>query len=225
MRVLIIEDEPEIAAMLAATLRGDGFSPDVTRDPEEARAALRLGEYLVVLLDRRLDVADGLSLLPDIRARQPRASVLVVSALGDVADRICGLDAGADDYLVKPFDGDELLARIRASLRRPRTEVDAPPVRCGELVYLPRDGAFRVREAELALRRRERAILEVLIRRARRVVLREALVRAVYAFDEEPSSNTLDAQISRLRRKLSAAGAAVSLHAVRGVGYVLDEAE
>lgn len=223
MRALLVEDEPEMAALLARELAREGFAVDRAVAVEEASAALRLGSYALVLLDRRLGDGDGLSLVAEVHGTQPGAGIIVLSALGAVPDRVAGLDAGADDYLAKPFDMDELRARIRAALRRGRPAAGMPPLRCGGLEYRAEGREFLVRGEPLLLRRRELALLEALVARARRVVRRDALVAQVYAFDEEPSENTLEAHLSRLRRRLEAVGAGVTIRPVRGVGYILDD--
>lgn len=222
MRALLVEDEAEMVGLLSRDLARQGFAVDAVGRHDEAEAALAIGRYALVLLDRRLADGEGLSLLRSIRARQPGAAVIVVSALGTTAERVGGLDAGADDYLAKPFDGDELRARIAAALRRVRGDAGAPPLRCGRITFDREQRSFAVDEAPLPLRRREAALLEALIRRAGRVVQRETLVAEVYGFEEEPSSNTLDAHLSRLRRRLDALGSGVRIHPVRGVGYLMD---
>jgi two-component system OmpR family response regulator len=223
MRVLLAEDEPEMAALLTAALRAEGLAVDVVSSVEEGRAALSIARYRLVVLDRRLDDGDGLELLRDLGAAPGRAAVLVLSALDDAGERVVGLNAGADDYLGKPFDSDELRARIRAALRRCGPTVQAAPIRCGRLAYLPDTRELMLAGEPLELRRREAALLEALMQRVRRVVQRATLINEVYGFDEEPASNTMDAHISRLRRKLDELDAQVQIHAVRGIGYVLDE--
>lgn len=221
MRVLLAEDEPEMADLLEAALRDEGLVVDRVASVEEGRAALSLARYRLIVLDRRLQDGDGLQLLRDL-GPSARPSVLVLSALDDAGERVVGLNAGADDYLGKPFDSDELRARIRAALRRGGPVGHAPPIRCGRLAYLPDSRDLLLGDAPFRLRRREAALLEALMLRVRRVVQRSVLVNEVYGFDEEPSSNTLDAHISRLRRKLEDRQAGVEIHAVRGIGYVLD---
>jgi DNA-binding response OmpR family regulator len=224
MRALVVEDEPEMAALLEGELSRQGFAVDSTPSLDAAAAALRLGAFALVLLDRRLADGDGLHLMREIRTRQANAAVIVLSALADAGDRVAGLDAGADDYLAKPFDSDELRARISAALRRTRNEQHALVLRCGHVSFEGETRSFAVHGVPTLLRRREAALLEALIRRARRVVPREVLTTEVYSFDDEPSSNTLDAHISRLRRRLQRLDAGVVIHPVRGVGYLLDEA-
>ena len=147
-------------------------------------------------------------------------SIIVLSARGEVLDRIAGLDEGADDYLIKPFALEEMLARIRAVRRRP-TELGVEEIRVGTLVFDMTNDEARVGEIRLDLARRELRVLAALVKRRGRTVQREALEQAVYGFDDEVQSNTLDSHISRLRRKLTEAGAEIEIHAIRGVGYLL----
>ncbi|ASD26211.1 response regulator transcription factor [Brevundimonas diminuta] len=222
MRALLIEDEPEMARLLARTLADEGLTVDRAASLEEARAALAIAEYRLLVLDRRLEDGDGLELLRTMSPRPGRPAVLVLSALHAAEERVHGLDAGADDYLGKPFDTDELSARIRAALRRGGSAAETPPVICGRLAYCAASREFTVGGEPLHLRRREAKLLGTLIQRVRRVVQRATLINEVYAFEEEPSSNTLDAHISRLRKRLDDVDAGVVIHPVRGVGYILD---
>ena len=224
MRILLVEDDPGIAAGLAARLEADGFTVDRAGDLGEAIEAVLGAPYRAVLLDRRLPDGDGLGLLPVLRTRKPAPPVLLVTALDDIPDRVAGLEAGADDYLVKPFAYDELRARLLTRIRRTPTEPPAPPLRIGRLCYDLQSREARVEDRPLHLPRRELAILDSLVRRAGRVVMREHLEAEVYGYDDEIQSNALEAHVSRLRRRLSEAEAGVVLHGVRGVGYMLGAA-
>jgi DNA-binding response OmpR family regulator len=221
VRVLLVEDEPELGATLAARLNGEGFVVDHMSSLGEAIEAVMGADYRAVLLDRRLPDGDGLSLLPVIRTRKSPPPVIVLTAMDDVPDRVAGLDAGAEDYLLKPFAYAELLARLRVLLRRSGVEALANRVTLGRLEYDLSAREPSVAGTSLVLPRRELAILETLMRRAGRVVLREHLEAQVYGFDDEISSNALEAHVSRLRRRLADARAGVILHGVRGVGYML----
>lgn len=223
MRVLLVEDEPDMSALVARNVGAAGFAVDRVASVADADAALAVARYALVLLDRRLPDGDGLTLMRHIRRAQPGVPVIVLSALDGVVERVRGLDEGADDYLSKPFDTDELLARIRAALRRPGAE-DAPPILCGRLGFNPSTRMVTIDGAPLALKRRELAVLESLVRRVGRVVQRDTLIEEVYGFDDDIQSNTLDAHVSRLRARLAELGADVLIHPVRGVGYLLDRA-
>lgn len=223
MRVLLVEDEPDLGDAVAERLRRDGFVVDRAASLGTAAEAVLGADYRAVLLDRRLPDGDGLSLLPLLRTRPEPAPALVITALDDVPDRVAGLDAGAEDYLVKPFALDELLARLRVLLRRRGAAAGAaePRVRLGALDYQPGRREARVGATALAVPRRELAVLDLLARRAGRVVLREQLEGAAYGYDDEVGPNALEAIMSRLRRRLGDAGAGVELRGVRGVGYLL----
>jgi len=180
------------------------------------------GSYDLVLLDRTLPDGDGLSLLPVLRETHPGLPVIVLSARGEVTDRIAGLDNGADDYLIKPFDVDEMFARIRAVRRRP-ADLASEEIHVGALVFDVTNDEASVGGVRLDLTRRELRVLASLVRRRGRTVLREALEQAVFGFDDEVQSNTLDSHISRLRRKLAEANAGIEIHAIKGVGYLLKD--
>lgn len=219
MRILLVEDEVEMAAALRAALARRGFVVDRVRTLEDAHLALKEPGVRAVLLDRRLPDGDGLSLLPVLRAMTDPPPVIVLTALGQTMERVEGLDAGADDYLVKPFELDELLARLRAVARR-RAGAAVEPLTLGALSFDTVHREAQVSGNPLQLPRREIALLDVLLRRAGRVVLRETIEAALFGFDDAPASNTLDSHVSRLRRRLSDAGAGVAIHALRGVGYM-----
>jgi DNA-binding response OmpR family regulator len=220
MRVLLVEDEPEMVSALGAALKKYDMVVDHAPTLAQAEDAIIAGVHDAVLLDRQLPDGDGLTLIPKLRAKGIGTPVIVLTARGDVADRVAGLDNGADDYLAKPFAVEELLARLRAVLRRP-TSLHSDVVRVGRLAF-----DFSHREASiegrpLDLPRRELLVLETLMRRMGRTVLRSALEEAVYSFDDEIQSNALDTHVSRLRRKLADAAAHVEIHGIRGVGYLL----
>lgn len=220
MRVLLVEDEPELASMLRTTLEKHGYVVDHAATVAVAEEAIELIEHDVALLDRQLTDGDGITLLKLIRRRRPNLPVIVISALGKPADRVEGLDLGADDYLAKPFLIEELIARMRAVLRRP-ANVQTEAVRVGNLEFDITRGIIEVDGKPLDLPRREYLALEALLRRAGQTVRRSTLEENVYGADDEIQSNSLDANISRLRRKLADSGASVEIHPVRGVGYLL----
>jgi two-component system OmpR family response regulator len=221
MRVLLVEDEPEMSQLIAARVRAAGYSVDRVATLADAEAAAGASCYALFLIDRRLPDGDGASIIPRLRHASPDAGVMLVSALDAVQDRVAGLDAGADDYLTKPFNADELLARMRTVLRR---MAGAPLITVGHLTYDVARREAAVHGVPLILRRRELSVLEALVRRAGRVVQRETLLGATFGYDDEVQSNTLDAHVSRLRARLASAGAKVVIHPVRGVGYLLEAA-
>lgn len=222
MRILLVEDEPRLAESLRVVLERERFIVDHADGLEAAREASKLGSFDLVLLDRTLPDGEGLSLLPSLRADSPGIHVIVLSARNGVNDRVAGLDRGANDYLTKPFSIDEMLARIRAVRRRP-IELAGARISAGSLVFDLAHEEVEVDGVRIDLPRRELRVLATLIKRRGRTVQREALENAVFGFDDEIQSNTLDSHISRLRRRLNAAGAMIEIHAIRGVGYLLRE--
>ena len=220
MRILLIEDEPEMASVLKTALERQDLVVDHVSTLADAEAMARLGTFDAVVLDRRLPDGDGLSLIPRLRALHVDAPVIALTAMSGLDDRVRGLDAGADDYMVKPFAIEELVARLRALHRRQFT-VRAEQAVVGRLTYDFRHREALVEDQALELPRRERLVLETLIRRPGRAIMRSALEEAVYALDDEIGSNALDAHISRLRRKLDDVAAGIEIRAIRNIGYLL----
>jgi DNA-binding response OmpR family regulator len=222
MRILLVEDEAEMAGALTSALKGYDMVVDHVPTLAEAEEAISADVHMAILLDRQLPDGDGLSLIPKLRARADGVPIIVLTARGELADRIAGLDSGADDYLAKPFAVEELLARLRAVLRRP-AGVMPDIVRAGRLAFDLGHREASIDGRTLDLPRRELLVLEALIRRLGRTVLRSAVEEAVYSFDDEIQSNALDTHVSRLRRKLADADAGVEIHGIRGVGYLLKQ--
>lgn len=220
MRLLLVEDEIQMAEALRVALARYDMVVDHVTNLESAENAVDDHVHDAIVLDRQLANEDGLNLLRYLRKKSFNIPVIVVTARSAMEERVAGLDQGADDYLGKPFAVEELVARLRALLRRP--PVVAPLIlNVGDLVYLPGDREARVLGQTLELPRRELLVLETLMRRQGRTVLRRVLEEAVYSFDDEIQSNALDSHISRLRKKLSEAKAGVEIHGIRGVGYLL----
>lgn len=222
MRILLVEDEIDLARALMAALERHDIVVDHVTTLALAEEAARSGVHSAVILDRKLPDGDGLNLIPKLRKIQHGLPIIVLSALGSPDHRVAGLETGADDYLAKPFLVDELLARIRAVMRRPAQMLEAA-VTVGRLRFNLHERVAVVDGEPLALPRRELLALEVLVRRAGRTVARQAVEEAVFGFDDDIASNTLDAHISRLRRKIAPAG--VEIHAIRGIGYLLRASE
>lgn len=223
MRLLVVEDEPELARLICKQLGGRGFAVDAVETVEESLAALDTVPYDLVLLDLRLPDGDGLEVLRHLRTpRRPPTPVIVLTARDAVADRVRGLDAGADDYLTKPFAMEELVARLNAILRRPGAPMGMV-LRCGNVEFDSVSRSVTTVGRTLVVPRRELMVLETLMRRAGRVVSRDALESAVYAGEEEIDSNALEVHVSRLRRRLAEAEADIMIHTVRGVGWLLKE--
>ena len=221
MRLLIVEDESELAALVAAALRKAGLIADVVGTLEDALTATAAVDYDAAVLDLGLPDGDGTALLRALHDRQSGTSVLVLTARDALESRVAGLDAGADDYLLKPFHTEELLARVRALLRRPRGPL-ATRLALGNVAFDPASREAEVATRPVALPRRELALLELLLRRAGRVVTREVIESQIYGFEDEVGPNALEVQVHRLRRRLAEAGATVTIHTLRGVGYMIE---
>lgn len=219
MRILLIEDELDMALVIKTALNANDIVVDHAATLELAREALLEDLHDAVLLDRKLPDGDGMTVIPYIRQTRPGLPVIVLSALGALSDRIAGLDTGADDYLAKPFSTDELLARLRAIMRRPNAEVGDNVIKIAGLHFSLTRRVAEVNGVALELPRKELLVLEALIRRSGRLFPRSLLLEAVYAYDEEIASNAIEAHVSRLRKKLEPAG--VLIHSIRGLGYLL----
>jgi DNA-binding response OmpR family regulator len=222
MRLLVVEDYAPLRDSLAKGLRDSGYAVDATGDGAEGLWYAENHPYDVIVLDLMLPNLPGLELLGKLRAAGNTVAVLVLTAKDSIQDRVAGLDVGADDYLVKPFAFDELLARVRALVRR-RYERADPVIRVADLEVDTRARSARRAGAIVPLSAREYALLELLAHRANQVVTRTELWEHVYDFAAEPSSNVLDVYISHLRRKIDDGHAKKLIHTRRGLGYVLGE--
>jgi DNA-binding response OmpR family regulator len=220
MRLLVVEDEARITEALRVALSRAGFAVDAVATVTDARAALPLAPYDAVILDLGLPDGDGLDLLVEHRQAGSRVPVLVLTARDAVEARVAGLDAGADDYLVKPFAMAELIARTKALLRRPGQALGTV-LEAGNITFDTIGRDVRVEAVMLALPRQEIAILEHLMRRLGRVVPKNVLEEKLYGIDEELGSNAIPVHVHHLRRKLAEAQATAEIHTVRGIGYVL----
>jgi len=222
VRILLIEDEKELGEALAVALGKQGIVIDHTMLLGDALELTRQHTYDAILLDRRLPDGEGLGFIPKLRRAGIDTPIIVLTARNEPSERIEGLDVGADDYLGKPFLVEELLARLRAVLRRPAALVE-PRVVIGQMVIDPLHLSVIVGSTPLDLPRRELLVLVALAKRHGKTVLRSTLEAAVYNYEEEIQSNALDAHISRLRKRLLDASAGVTVHNIRGVGYLLRE--
>lgn len=220
MRLLIIEDHERLAALIGTGLARFGYACDFAASLEEADDCVRVADYDAIILDLGLPDGDGLNWLTRARRAGRMVPALILTARGALGDRIAGLDAGADDYLVKPADVDEIAARLRALLRRPGNR--APTVMTsGTIAFDSASRTGTVNGHPLDLTRREGDLLELLMRREGVVVQRGAIEEALYSFNDPVTPNAIEAVISRLRRKLEDHGEEGRLHTVRGVGYIL----
>lgn len=218
MKLLLAEDDPMIGASVEQGLRMAGFAVDWVRDGKAAELALDTGEYALLLLDLGLPRQDGLTLLKRARGKNLPIPVLIVTARDAVSDRIAGLNAGADDYLIKPFDLNELIARVHALLRRHAGRAQ-PEMRLGVLVLNPATRAISLDGLPVRLSQREFALLECLMETPGAVLSMEQIEQRIYGWDEEVSSNAVEVHLHNLRRKLGAEW----IRNVRGVGYKVAE--
>ncbi len=219
MRLLIIEDDAKLAPLLARGLREEGFAVDVTGDGDDGAFRAVEQDYDAIVLDVMLPGLDGFDVLEKLRAKGRRTPVLMLTARGAVQDRVRGLNSGADDYLKKPFDFEELLARLHALLRRAAPESDVC-LRVDDLVLDPRSREVKRNGALVELTAKEFSILEYLLRHRGRVVSRTQLSEHVWDENFDALSNVVDVTVYRLREKIDRRGPPL-VHTVRGAGYVL----
>jgi len=220
MRILVVEDEPAIAEFVERGLRAAGYAVDCAAEGDEAERRASADQYDLVLLDILLPGKDGLEVLATIRERDRQTPVILLTALGEIEDRVRGLDRGATDYVVKPFSMEELLARVRAHLRRPHQQT-ADVLEVGD-VHMDL-GTRRVERGgdEVKLTAREFELLAYLMRHPGQVLSREQILNAVWGFDHEPGTNVLEVYVSYLRTKLRRNGSDAPIETVRGAGYRL----
>jgi two-component system, OmpR family, response regulator MprA len=219
--LLVVDDDPTLRDALDRALRLRGYAVELAADGAEALDRIAGGSFDAVVLDVMMPRLDGLAVCRTLRGAGNRIPVLMLTARESVGDRVDGLDAGADDYLVKPFALEELTARIRALLRRAVPEAGTTPLRFADLVLDPT--SFEVSRAgrPLELRRMEFLLLELFMLHPRQVLTRTLIYERVWGFDFGPTSNSLEVQLANLRRKLEAGSAARLIQTIRGVGYVL----
>ncbi|HEY5481433.1 MAG TPA: response regulator transcription factor [Verrucomicrobiae bacterium] len=222
MRVLVVEDEKKTASFIRKALQAEGFAVDVCHNGDEAWAATCATTFDAIVLDIMLPGRDGLSLLRQLRERQNATPILLLSARGEVNERVEGLNAGADDYLPKPFVIAELIARVRALGRR-GSETKSPVLRVGDLALDTVTREARRGGVAIELTAREYRLLEFLMRSAGRICGRMAILEKVWDYDFDPGSNLVDVNVMRLREKIDADFEPKLLHTVRGIGYVMKE--
>ena len=224
MRLLLVEDNKRLAETTKEGLEKESFTVDWFDTVGESEAAIETVAYDAIVLDLGLPDGDGMDILKQLRARKSSTPVLILTARDGVEDRVKGLDGGADDYLLKPFAMSELVARIRALLRRPGGALGLT-LTAGNVSFDTAAREVRVGETVISVSRREMGVLEQLMRRYGRVVPKDVLEDKLYGFGEEVTSNSVEVHISRLRKRLTKAEANISVHTLRGVGYLLSEDE
>lgn len=223
MRILLVEDDPSLCDAAAYWLRARGYEVDCCKDGEEAAWYMKEGSFDCILLDRMLPHIDGLTLLSQLRARRDFTPVILVTALGSLSDKLSGLDGGADDYLVKPFEMEELEARIRTVTRRGRTESLTGRLFFADLSYEPETCRLCGPAGEAILSRKEGQVLETLLRSAQNALPRETVIRRVWGIDSDVEATNLNNYIHFLRRRLKALNSRARISNVWGVGFLLED--
>jgi two-component system, OmpR family, response regulator MprA len=223
MQILVVDDEPAVRASLERALRLEGYDITLAANGAEALATLEKNSTDAVVLDVMMPGIDGLEVCRTMRRTGDRTPVLMLTARDAVSDRVAGLDAGADDYVVKPFALDELLARLRALLRRSGLSAGGQVLRFGDLELDPVSHQVKRGDRMIDLTRTEFSLLELFMLHPRQVLTRPVIFDRVWGYDFGPGSNSLEVYVSYLRRKTEAGGEPRLVHTVRGVGYVLRE--
>ncbi|HEY4161626.1 MAG TPA: response regulator transcription factor [Dongiaceae bacterium] len=219
MRLLLVEDNDRLSEFLEKALHDSGFTVDRCANVTDADAALAGVKFDATIMDLGLPDGDGLTLVKGMRGRGDQTPVLILTARDGLNDRVGGLNGGADDYMVKPFAMEELIARVKALLRRPGAALGVE-LTLGNVSLDTTGPNLTVGGKPVALTRREVTLLEILLRRPGKVVARNSIEDGLYGFNDDVGSNALEVLVSRLRKKLTAVGADIHLHTVRGVGYM-----
>lgn len=222
MKILIIEDDTELAEAMRFRLEKEDFTVDICHDGEEGLYYMQENMYDVVIMDRMLPSMNGTDVLKTARKAHISTPVIFLTALGELNDKVTGLECGADDYMVKPFAFEELLARIRCIMRRPGKWDDSALLKLGDISFDPAANRLSKASKECTLSRREGDLLEVFLRNPGQTLPRAMLLSRVWGMDADVEDGNLDNYIHFLRRRLKAVNSTLSLKTVRGVGYQLD---
>lgn len=222
MRILVIEDSEELAKLLTKGLQSAGFEIDTVANVSDGQSVLSTTRYAALILDLGLPDGDGFTILRELRHRKDPIPVLVLTARGGVHDRVAGLRGGADDYLVKPFAFEELVARLQALLRRPG-QLLGSSLRLANVVFDTESRQTFIDDKPKVLSARETAVLEVLMRRKGNVVTKKLVEDQIFGLGGDVASNAVEVYVHRLRKHLADSGAKVGIHTIRGVGYILTE--
>lgn len=221
MRILIIEDDRKQSMLLAFHLEKEGYSSDACYDGNDAADYIDQNAYDIILLDRMLPGKDGIAILREMRGKGNNTPVIMLTALGELNDKITGLDCGADDYIVKPFEFGELSARIRCLLRRPPNLESMNRLSAGDIVYRQDENVLAGKNGEFTLSQKEGELLALFIRNAGQILPRNTILSRVWGADYEIEDGNLDNYIYFIRRRLKNAGSYVSIKTIRGTGYQL----
>ncbi|MBU9737485.1 response regulator transcription factor [Diplocloster agilis] len=223
MRILIVEDDKKLCGSLAFQLEKEGFTVDLCHDGADGLWLAEQQAHDLILLDRMLPSMSGTDILTDLRKEQIDTPVIMITALGEVQDRVHGLDAGADDYIVKPFAFEELMARIRSICRRPRRWEETEVLKCGDLAFSPEAKTLTGPLNSCSLSRRESDLLELLMKNAGQTLPRQLLIARVWGPETEIEDGNLDNYIHFLRRRFKKVGSSLQLKTIRGIGYQLEK--
>jgi len=225
VRILIVEDEVHLAEALVQILKKHHYSVDAVHDGREGYDNAISGIYDLLLLDIMLPGMDGISLLKAIREEGINVPVIMLTAKGEVSDKVAGLDGGADDYIAKPFSTEELLARIRAALRRKGETIQEDVLKFGDIELNTANLKLSGNGKEMKLILKESELLELLMTRKSAITSKDQIIEKLWGFDSEVENNNVEVYISFLRKKLAFLHSSVRIHTIRGVGYVLEESE
>lgn len=223
MRILLIEDDADLCRSLGLQLKHAGYTVDICMDGEDASYYTAQTIHDLILLDRLLPHVDGLTILKKLREAGNHTPVILLTALGELEDKVTGLDAGADDYLVKPFDFEELLARIRCINRRPSLWQESTSLTFGDLTYSPDNNRLSGTLGSCTLSKKEGDLLEFFLNNAGQTLPRTSILSKVWGVDAEIEEGNLDNYIHFIRRRLKSTSSSVSIKTIRGVGYQLEE--
>ena len=223
MRILLIEDDYNLSLTLTFQLEHEGITVDTCRNGEAALYYMNSKTHDLILLDRMLPQVDGITLLKKFRESGSQTPVIILTALGELGDKVTGLDAGADDYLVKPFEFEELMARIRSINRRPRQWEKEPSLTLLDITYSPGDNQLSGSLGECSLSKKEGMLLEIFLQNPGQVLPRATPLSRVWGVDAEVEDGNLDNYIHFVRRRLKSVTRQISIQTVRGIGYRLEE--
>ncbi|MGF9699468.1 response regulator transcription factor [Paenibacillus sp. MABNR03] len=222
MRILIAEDEVHLAEAVSQILKKNNYSVDMVHDGRSALDYALSGIYDLLLLDIMMPEMDGISVLRKLRSEGNHTPVILLTAKGELSDKVAGLDTGADDYIAKPFATEELLARIRAALRRKGEVVPEDGLKFGDIELNTTQLKLTVQGKEIKLNLKENELLELLITRKQAITSKEQIIEKLWGFDSEVEYNNVEVYISFLRKKLTFLNSSVCINTIRGVGYVLE---
>ncbi|MGB1077457.1 MAG: response regulator transcription factor [Bdellovibrionales bacterium] len=223
MNILVVEDQEDLCRLITKHFESVGFRAEAVHTGEDALECIVPDYYDVIVLDRGLPDMEGLELLESLRSGGVKTPILVLTAKDGLGDKVEGLNSGADDYLVKPFEMDELVARVHALRRRPSDAVN-PVMTFGNVSFSPHEGFVMIDDKTVELSAKERDVLERLIRLPGRVVGKDTLLSALYGYGEEGSENSIEVVMHRLRKKLQDSKASIEIKTLRGIGYILKDA-